>query len=427
MHLEQTSLSLLIATNLFSRFRRRNSSLENLNEIFLNDETSDKPKEDRIVKFKDEVVPDRGRSRSKKPVEKSGKNPEKAVGASILKDSTKSKTNEIFNNNKPELKPVIKSGKSKNNKIQAPMPPPPSLLLVPTSSTTPTTTVLTSGSGTVLTGRPGTPPQSAVVVESVVENGNKLTEISSQPNASDQDVSTAEKDKEESGYDSDQTLATLSAKDSASEASSLNSPASLVKNKQSISGGGGGGELPTKTNNNNKDCDSDVEQDLSLDSIVTQNTQVLKSSLSSIKVVGAQQPPTSPPPPIPSSTPTSQEVILRSTQPPPPSMLLPTTPTCTNIDKIEAQFCSLDPTLLENVTSVEVDWFKKPDHPHPIIQNNTENILNINNTCIEEDEELKALCDEERSSVASSIPMDFGDSLPPTLTNLIHKQFSLYR
>ena len=108
-------------------------------------------------------------------------------------------------------------------------------------------------------------------------------------------------------------------------------------------------------------------------------------------------------------------------------MLLPTTPTCTNIDKIEAQFCSLDPTLLENVTSVEVDWFKKPDHPHPMIQNNTENILNINNTCIEEDEELKALCDEERSSVASSIPMDFGDSLPPTLTNLIHKQFSLYR
>ena len=361
-------------------------------------------------------------------MEKSGKNPEKAVGASILKDSTKSKTNEIFNNNKPELKPVIKSGKSKNNKIQAPMPPPPpSLLLVPTSSTTPTTTVLTSGPGTVLTGRPGTPPQLAVVAESVVENGNKLTEISSQPNASDQDVSTAEKDKEESGYDSDQTLATLSAKDSASEASSLNSPASLVKNKQSISGGGVGGELPTKTNNNNKDCDSDVEQDLSLDSIVTQNTQVLKSSLSSIsKVVGAQQPPTSPPPPIPSSTPTSQEVILRSTQPP-PSMLLPTTPTCTNIDKIEAQFCSLDPTLLENVTSVEVDWFKKPDHPI-LLQNNKNNteILDINTT-LEEDEELKALCDEERSSVASSIPMDFGDSLPPTLTNLIHKQFSLYR
>ena len=88
------------------RFRRRNSSLENLNEMFLNDETSDKPKEDRIVKFKDEVIPERGRSRSKKPAsEKSSGS--KAVGASILKDSSKSKQN-IEANNKPELKPVIK-------------------------------------------------------------------------------------------------------------------------------------------------------------------------------------------------------------------------------------------------------------------------------------------------------------------------------
>ena len=351
-------------------------------------------------------------------MEKSGKNPEKAVGASILKDSTKSKTNEIFNN-KPELKPVIKSGKNKN-KTQAPMPP---SLLLPTSTPPTSSTVLTGGGG-----RPGTPPQSAIVEVGIVESKLTADHISSsQPNATDQESLATEKDKEESGYDSDQTLATLSAKDSASEASSLNSPASLVKNKQ--------GSEQTKTNNknNNKDCDSDVEQDLSLDSIVTQNTQVLKSSLS---VVAQQQPPTSPPPPIPQSSTPQQEVILRSTssQPPVvPSLLVPSTTTvvpqqtCTNIDKIEAQFCSLDPTLLENVTSVEVDWFKKPDHPI-LLQNNKNNteILDINTT-LEEDEELKALCDEERSSVASSIPMDFGDSLPPTLTNLIHKQFSLYR
>ena len=177
-------------------------------------------------------------------MEKSGKNPEKAVGASILKDSTKSKTNEIFNNNnnKPELKPVIKSGKNKN-KTQAPIPP----LLIPTS-TPPTSTVLT-GSG----GRPGTPPQSAVV-EVIVESKLTADHISSsQPNATENESLATEKDKEESGYDSDQTLATLSAKDSASEASSLNSPASLVKNKQ--------GSEQTKTNNNNKnnkDCDSDI-------------------------------------------------------------------------------------------------------------------------------------------------------------------------
>ena len=38
------------------RFRRRNSSLENLNEMLANDGLSDKPKEDRIVKFKVSVV-----------------------------------------------------------------------------------------------------------------------------------------------------------------------------------------------------------------------------------------------------------------------------------------------------------------------------------------------------------------------------------
>ena len=243
-------------------------------------------------------------------MEKSGKNPEKAVGASILKDSTKSKTNEIFNNNnKPELKPVIKSGKNKN-KTQAPMPP----LLLPTSTPPTSSTVLTGGGG-----RPGTPPQSAVV-EVIVESKLTADHISSsQSNATDQESLATEKDKEESGYDSDQTLATLSAKDSASEASSLNSPASLVKNKQ-------GSEQTKTNNNNNKDCDSDVEQDLSLDSIVTQNTQVLKSSLS----VVAQQPPTSPPPPIPQSSTPQQEVILRSTssQPPVvPSLLVPSTTT----------------------------------------------------------------------------------------------------
>ena len=241
--------------------------------MFLNDETSDKPKEDRIVKFKDEVIPDRGRSRTKKPSEKSGK----AVGASILKDSSKSTTkpNEA-NNNKPELlKPVIKSAK----KSKAPAPPPAVLSVAPPTETDISKQTVESQ-----------PPTIAPIEE------------------------TTEKDKEESGYDSDQTLATLSAKDSASEASSLNSPASLIKNKQ----------VEPK-----KDCDSDVEQDLSLDSIVTQN-QLIKG---------------------PGMTP-SEQVILRTTQPP-PSLIV-----TSSIDKIEAQFCSLDPTLLENVTSVEVDWLK---------------------------------------------------------------------
>ena len=35
------------------RYRRRISSLENINEMLANDGLSNKPKEDRIVKFKD--------------------------------------------------------------------------------------------------------------------------------------------------------------------------------------------------------------------------------------------------------------------------------------------------------------------------------------------------------------------------------------
>ena len=67
-----------------SRFRRRNSSLENLNEILANDGLSDKPKEDRVVKFKDE--PDRGRSKSRFG---RGKSTSAAPKSSILKGPSK--------------------------------------------------------------------------------------------------------------------------------------------------------------------------------------------------------------------------------------------------------------------------------------------------------------------------------------------------
>ena len=361
------------------RFRRRNSSLENLNEMFLNDETSDKPKEDRIVKFKDEVIPERGRSRSKKPTsEKSSGS--KAVGASILKDSSKSKQN-IEANNKPELKPVIKPVVKKPkipvvgplNNFSSPDVP----ADIENKQTAETHAHTHAG-----------------------EAQQTITNSVSPPSSVDE-TTDKEKDKEESGYDSDQTLATLSAKDSASEASSLNSPASLVKNKQTNNNGS---EPKTSLTNLKKDCDSDVEQDLSLDSIVTQNHSIQAPSPSERSTT---------------ATVTTSEINFRqSTTQPPPSLLV-----TSHIDKIEAQFCSLDPTLLENVTSVEVDWLKS----ETIVQvTSTENEHNVENP-EPEDEELKALCDEERSSVASSIPMDFGDSLPPTLTNLMHKQFSLYR
>ena len=86
----------------------------------------------------------------------------------------------------------------------------------------------------------------------------------------------------------------------------------------------------------------------------------------------------------------------------------------------ETKFASLDPNLMssENVTSVEVAWLNHKKDSNLASET--------------EDEELKALCavdeaEADKVSITSSVPMDFGESLPPTLTTLMHKQFSLYR
>ena len=80
-----------------------------------------------------------------------------------------------------------------------------------------------------------------------------------------------------------------------------------------------------------------------------------------------------------------------------------------------------------NVTSVEVSWAAKDNIP------------------VREDDEMTSLSEEERkrdrSNVTeenserdegsvlscSSIPVDFGDSLPANLTTLVNKRFCLYR
>ena len=68
------------------RLRRRNSSLENLNQIFALDETSDKPKENRIVKFHDEA-PERGRSAKKSKTKQKSRSLVR-TSTSILKDTS---------------------------------------------------------------------------------------------------------------------------------------------------------------------------------------------------------------------------------------------------------------------------------------------------------------------------------------------------
>ena len=73
------------------RLRRRNSSLENLNQIFFLDETSDKPKENRVVKFHDEA-PERGRSAKKNKSKVKSRSLVRA-STSILKDTSGSSQN----------------------------------------------------------------------------------------------------------------------------------------------------------------------------------------------------------------------------------------------------------------------------------------------------------------------------------------------
>ena len=206
----------------FFRFRRRNSSLENLNEMFLNDETSDKPKEDRIVKFKDEALPDRGRSRSSKKGQNSKKEGKfKEVGASILKDSCKPKNSSEKSSNE-NGKPAPKNGK----KVKAPNIPP----ALTSPATQNVNKQLTSGSVVQPETEPVDSKPSLTVEISSKQSVELIKQTAAELIKQTSDTSEDGKDsKEESGYDSDQTLATLSAKDSASEASSLNSPASSVK------------------------------------------------------------------------------------------------------------------------------------------------------------------------------------------------------
>ena len=225
--------------NILFRFRRRNSSLENLNEMFLNDETSDKPKEDRIVKFKDEVLPERGRSRSNKKSQNSKE--VKAIGASILKDSSKLKNSPEQQKQSNETKPVLKSAK----KVKAPIIPSPAEVVKNVNKQLTKTDSAVVQQTEQLPEQIDSKPTLTVEISKQTVDLNKQTADLNKQTADLLSKQTADllckqtanvisssedcKDKEESGYDSDQTLATLSAKDSASEASSLNSPASSVK------------------------------------------------------------------------------------------------------------------------------------------------------------------------------------------------------
>ena len=278
--------------------------------MLANDGMSDKPKEDRIVKFKDEI-PERGRSRGKATP---GQGKSKAAGASILKKKQP-------------------------------------------------------------------------------EESEQATKVDSE------EPNKKEEKQEESGYDSDPL------KDS--DASSYDSPTTQPKNplNEDI--------LPacsTPLNNtqismndvkksldkliSNGTQDSDVEQDLSLESITTTNGAILD------------------PKPLPFS--------LTSSHSQPSSMLMG----LNSSDNDERPYKSLDTaTAAVNVTSVEVSYDSKSDSKPADNDSETSEDTMLEISKIENDCDI----DEDKASNVSSVPMNFGDSLPPTLTTLMHKNFSMYR
>ena len=455
------------------RFRRRNSSLENLNEMLANDGTSNKPKEDRIVKFKDEI-PERGRSGNKKAGKGSSSN--KPTTVSILKDPNKGKamksskadlskseiTDEISPPNTPKSKKSVSIGDSsevietaKSQEIEAKLPD----------------------------------PELPQDVPPAVENQPELPLIPSSPNlkvVSELTVSP----QEESGYDSDQTPRS-SNKDSDSD-----SPGSTRSPKEI---------LPMILAEPQEDeLDIDVEEDispvvqspegseqrdLSLESVLTRNGAV---SLDSVKPLEPPKLATKvpenvvKPKVIPGSSIRSVKDIVKGIEsslkgeddvsPTGSSeQLRSTTPKKLNINNDQLLKQGLKPAVVlspkpplptrnppktteegNNVTSVEVQWdkTKKQNVEDEDATSSADELETLTGeeiaNCTSQPASLVLLekrefitgrlenVEDDRSTIpcsslsitssaSGSVPMDFGESLPPTLTTLMNKQFRLYR
>ena len=223
---------------------------------------SDKPKEDRIVKFKDEIPNERGRARGKRGsttsinIAGASATKQKVAGASILKTpksnslktqeaNIKGDTKESDNHKKVEKTISIESTgseisrKSVLKKGRAPQPPP----------------------------APGAPNSTSIIkFGNVNDKVDKIILEDKHEILSNNEVNEEEESKEESGYDSDQTS---SQKSKDSDTNSYDSPTTSPKNLQLIS----------KDNSAPNSISLDLNKDINY-----------------------ADPPSSPPPPIPEFT-----------------------------------------------------------------------------------------------------------------------------
>jgi len=82
---------------------------------------------------------------------------------------------------------------------------------------------------------------------------------------------------------------------------------------------------------------------------------------------------------------------------------------------------------VENVTSVEVSWAAIKDSSNP--NRDEDELTSLSEEERKRDRVHEDLSEKDEGSVVScsSVPVDFGDSLPPNLTTLVNKRFCLYR
>ena len=85
----------------------------------------------------------------------------------------------------------------------------------------------------------------------------------------------------------------------------------------------------------------------------------------------------------------------------------------------------------DNVTSVEVSWAAKesPNSSPNISSRDDDDLTSLAEVERKRDQVRDESSEKDEGSVlsCSSIPVDFGDSLPPNLTTLVNKRFCLYR
>ena len=519
--------------------RRRNSSLENLNEMLANDGLSDKPKEDRIVKFKDEPSTSSRRGRSKGRFHGNGSAAAKSSTpkSSILKrkPSPKDKPPLIVARDEKDGKCTSPEGESVSAKEseeakeqdaaqtinivtqQEDSSGYDSDQLTPRSSnsepeSSPDISTRSSDESnklSVLKRKPSSKPsivsQDDKAVQNTLSEADKVSEkaeeikdqnvslsvgsqtgkcgstegddLSAKEREAVKSINVATQQEDSSGYDSDQ-LTTPRTSNADPESSPNISTRSSDESETAIVvprfrvGGGGSNSPRIILEDEDEEDDSDTEKDLSLESITTRNgarypgdtlrrnlnhqirPQIPNSFRSLDHHAAAAE--------IPS---TARKLSMCRPKKSVKDIVKGLESLNNNNNNNNITSNNKEPIYAvvnkgpKNVTKVEVQWTMEDDGRKSALSESGEEVSNIlnnnnNNSNNNDDddsdsinvtkvevagEELMMLkrdfilgefnnknnnCD---NSSVNSVPVDFGDSLPPTLTALMNKQFRLYR